>query len=62
MVYGGFLNFLPRHYVFEGFDSNEEFQQHLTTLLEWQVGGNDGLKNLEVEPSKEIIDLEQSMA
>jgi hypothetical protein len=24
-VYGGFLNFVPRHYVFDGFESNKEF-------------------------------------
>lgn len=24
-VYGNFLNFIPRHYVFDGFESNKEF-------------------------------------
>lgn len=36
-VYGSFLNFVPRHYVFEGFESSKEFQEHVETLLEWQV-------------------------
>lgn len=35
VVFGSYLNFTPRHYVFDGFGSNEEFRQHLTTLLEW---------------------------
>ena len=61
VVYGSFLNFVPRHYVFEGFDSNEEFRQHLKTLLEWRVQSNEGLKNLEVEPTEAIVDLEASM-
>lgn len=60
-VYGDFLNFVPRHYIFEGFESNEEFRQHLTTLLEWQVGQNDGLATLEVDPTQEIMELEESM-
>ena len=60
-VYGGFLNFVPRHYVFEGFESNAEFQQHLTTLLEWQVSPNDGLAALEVDPTREIMELEEAM-
>ena len=24
-VYGGHLNFVPRHYIFQGFESNQEF-------------------------------------
>ena len=35
VVYGNFLNFFPRHYVFEGFESSEEFQKHLNTLMGW---------------------------
>jgi len=34
-VYGSFLNFIPRHYVFDGFESSEEFQKYLMTLLDW---------------------------
>jgi len=36
-VYGSFQNFIPRHYVFDGFESHEEFTKHLRTLLDWQV-------------------------
>lgn len=34
-VYGSFHNFKPRHHVFQGFDSNLEFREHLNTLMEW---------------------------
>ena len=61
-VYGSFLNFIPRHHVFDGFESSEEFQQHLTTLLDWQVRRNDGRKTLGVESSSAIEDLEYSLA
>ena len=32
MVFGSFKNFKPRHYIFSGFESDEEFQSHLQTL------------------------------
>lgn len=50
-VYGSFMNFIPRHYVFEGFSSNKEFSQHLTTLLDWQVEKKDGLAAMKVRPT-----------
>jgi hypothetical protein len=34
-VYGNFMNFFPRHYIFEGFESSQEFEKHLNTLLTW---------------------------
>lgn len=50
-VYGSFLNFIPRHYVFDGFESDAEFRQHLVTLLDWQVEAQDGLATMQVEPT-----------
>ena len=61
-VYGNFANFVPRHHVFEGFESNDEFKSYLTTLLEWQVEERDGLNNLGVNLSEDISELENSMA
>lgn len=61
-VYGGFKNLIPRHYVYDGFESNQEFAQHLHTLLQWQIEQNDGLGNLGVYRSKEVEDLEEHMA
>ena len=56
------MNLIPRHYVFDGFESSEEFRQHLNTLLEWKVENNQGLANLGVQSSQEIDDLEANMA
>ena len=36
-VYGGMKNFVPRHYIYRGFEENEEFKEHMQTLLEWQT-------------------------
>jgi hypothetical protein len=33
VVYGGMEGFNPRYYVFQGFQSNEEFNEHLQTLM-----------------------------
>ena len=35
-VYGGFKNFLPRHYVFKGFENSQDFDQHVKILLDWE--------------------------
>jgi hypothetical protein len=35
-VYGSYKNLMPKHYVYDGFQDNAEFKQHLTTLLEWK--------------------------
>jgi len=61
-VYGNFLNFVPSHHVFEGFESNDEFQQHLGTLLDWETDQQDGLANLGIQRTQEVEDLEFSMA
>lgn len=52
---------MPRHFIFDGFESSEEFQSHINTLIEWQRD-NDGLKALGVDKTKQIEDLESSMA
>ena len=31
-VFGSFKNFKARHYIFQGFESDQEFQDHLQTL------------------------------
>ena len=53
-VYGSFKNFIPRHYVFDGFETNQEFQKHLETLLEWQAERADGLQVMGVESSEAV--------
>jgi hypothetical protein len=35
VVYGGYKSFIPKHYVFDGFESSKDFQDHLKTLLTW---------------------------
>ena len=35
VVYGGYKSFIPKHYVFDGFESSTDFQDHLKTLLTW---------------------------
>lgn len=60
-VYGSFHNFKPRHHVFQGFESNEEFQGHLRTLMEWQIEQNDGLATMGVASSDEIQELEEHL-
>jgi len=52
-VYGSFLNFVPRHYIFDGFESDKEFRKHLVTLLQWQTGEKTEI----VESQDSISDL-----
>lgn len=33
VVYGSMKNFTPRYYVFQGFQDDQEFEQHLQTLM-----------------------------
>lgn len=35
-VYGGQKNFVPRHYIFEGFLEDKEFKEHVSTILAWK--------------------------
>ena len=35
-VFGGFKNFAPRHYIFKGFESNDEFALHLQTVANYE--------------------------
>ena len=53
---------MPRHYIFEGFQTNDEFKQHLKTLLEWDTKKIDVLKNLGIEASPSVQELEISLA
>ena len=34
--FGGLKNFEPRHYIYQGFDGNREFRQHVDTLIEYE--------------------------
>ena len=36
-VYGGMKNFVPRHYVYRGFEDNQEFREHMQTLIDWKT-------------------------
>lgn len=62
VLYGSFKGQVPAHYVFQGFESSDEFNQHLSTLLSWQVEKQDGLRTLGVESTEQIQELELSMA
>ena len=35
-IYGGAKNFVDRHYVFKGFQNNQEFNEYLQILMEWE--------------------------
>jgi hypothetical protein len=35
-VYGGPKGFVDRHYVFKGFQNNQEFNEYLQILMEWE--------------------------
>ena len=62
VLYGNYSGQTPRHYIYKGFESHEEFNQHLNTLLNWQVEKQDGLSTLGVEPTEQVQELEMSMA
>lgn len=59
-VYGGFKNFLPRHYIFKGFENSEEFNSYLQILLDWQntgvakSNGKGGKQQTQVEMDREV--------
>lgn len=70
-VYGGPAGFVPRHYVFKGFQNSEEFNEYLQILMQWE--GEEGAaaaatsleaaastKNLEL--NEQASDLQRSMA
>ena len=35
-MFGGQLNHYPRHYIYQGFHGNQEFESHVQTLLEYE--------------------------
>lgn len=37
IIFGGFKNFLPRHYVFRGFESSDEFNSYVKILVDWKT-------------------------
>lgn len=57
-VYGGYHGFKERYHVFKGFDTHEEFREHLSTLMEWQVEQNDGLAQMGVRQTDEVVEIE----
>ena len=36
-VFGGMKGFVPRHYIYRGFENDEEFREHLQTLIDWKT-------------------------
>ena len=36
-MFGGQANHHPRHYIYQGFDGNKEFEEHVQTLLDYQT-------------------------
>lgn len=43
-VFGGAINQVARHYVYQGFRNHDEFQQHMRTLLDWESAPNKSRK------------------
>ena len=35
-MFGGLKNFKPRHYIYQGFDGNREFREHVQTLVDYE--------------------------
>ena len=33
---GGMLNYTSRHYIYQGFNDSQEFNEHVQTLLEYE--------------------------
>mmetsp|Transcript_31265 Transcript_31265/g.47848 ORF Transcript_31265/g.47848 Transcript_31265/m.47848 type:complete len:320 (+) Transcript_31265:247-1206(+) len=60
-VYGTYLNFVPRHYVYDGFESNSEFEEHLHTLLEWEAEEPNVFANMGVKADDNVRELEEAM-
>ena len=59
-VYGGMKNFVPRHYIYRGFEENEEFKEHMQTLLEWQTDPSRSAHMTPVD-DKEVQEIELAM-
>ena len=36
-VYGGMKGFVPRHYIYRGFEDSMEFKEHMQTLIDWNT-------------------------
>ena len=67
MVFGSFKNFKPRHYIFSGFESDQEFQSHLQTLAMFQQqksqssgSSDESVKEVEEALSK-LIEVSKEM-
>lgn len=61
-VFGSYMGQIPKHYVFHGFEHNQEFQEHLKTLLSWETEKKDGLRNMGVIPTEDIKELEGAIS
>lgn len=59
-VYGGPKNFIPRHYIFRGFENSDEFNEYLQILLEWENNHNDFAKE-ELAAGKRILSEEEQV-
>lgn len=53
-VYGSYFNLKPRHYVYKGHFQHKEFQDHVRTLVDWQMKDNNS--TAQGESAKEIED------
>ena len=42
-MFGGLKNYVPRHYIYQGFSGSDEFKGHVSTLLEYQEDMKAGL-------------------
>ena len=55
--FGGKKGYEDRHYVYRGFENNEEFQTHLQTLQDWQTQRNtETSENVEINDTLKIME------
>lgn len=60
-VYGGERNFVPRHYVFKGFQNSEEFNEYLQILMTWDKEPTKNSSKSQESKNREVADLERTM-
>ncbi|CDW84758.1 UNKNOWN [Stylonychia lemnae] len=62
IIFGGFKNFLSRHYVYKGFQNSEEFDHYVNILVNWKNENKQPLsKKTLAQMSQEVKELEDAM-
>ena len=44
-MFGGLKGFKPRHYIYQGFDGDREFREHVETLVEYQESKQQAIES-----------------